>query len=526
VVETTDVVDNLIIGSGFAAVAAAKALRDAGRTCEIVDVGYDLDAGRARDAQAMSRLSPGQWSIADTARLFPAPVASAKGVERRYQFGSDFPYRKPSSLHVRMENCAIELSHAIGGFGNVWGAAMLPYSAHTLRNWPVPFGDLERSYENILRYVPLSAEAGNLDTTFPMHSHNTAALRRSGQGEALLRAFQNRQERLRQHGIGFMRSRVAVDATDGATGCRYCGRCLEGCVYGAAFNPGLFWKTQEMARVPQHRGYYALEFEERGDAVILTAVNVRDGSLRRWQARRVYIAAGVFATTKLIARSLRRFDEPIRISDSQYFFFPMLAYRPVRGVSGVSLAEMFVEILNDQVSKDYMHFQVYGGNSIFEQALRTLLPRPLPIGAITRRLYLFQGYLHSDDSGYLELTVAQAGERHDEMTIRGVENPAAMSVAKRAQDLLRRALLGFGVIPPLYIQLVQPGRSFHTGGSFPMGGKHPIFSSDLLGRPANQQRVHIVDSASFPTIGSSTIAFTIMANADRIVRGAMELPHA
>jgi choline dehydrogenase-like flavoprotein len=65
--------------------------------------------------------------------------------------------------------------------------------------------------------------------------------------------------------------------------------------------------------------------------------------------------------------------------------------------------------------------------------------------------------------------------------------------------------------------MVAPGKSFHTGGSIPMGGQHPIYSSDELGRPAGLSKVHIVDSANFPDICGSTIVFTIMANADRIV---------
>ncbi len=55
-----------------------------------------------------------------------------------------------------------------------------------------------------------------------------------------------------------------------------------------------------------------------------------------------------------------------------------------------------------------------------------------------------------------------------------------------------------------------------------MGGRHPVYSSDFLGRPAGLKRVHIVDAANFPTIAGSTIAFTIMANADRIATSQAE----
>jgi hypothetical protein len=65
--------------------------------------------------------------------------------------------------------------------------------------------------------------------------------------------------------------------------------------------------------------------------------------------------------------------------------------------------------------------------------------------------------------------------------------------------------------------MVPPGRSFHAGGSFPMGAKDILYSSDLLGRPAGLSRVHILDASTFPSIPATTIAYTAMANSDRVV---------
>jgi choline dehydrogenase-like flavoprotein len=133
-------------------------------------------------------------------------------------------------------------------------------------------------------------------------------------------------------------------------------------------------------------------------------------------------------------------------------------------------------------------------------------------------MYMVQGFLPSADSGHLTLEIEATGDKHDQVVVRGFANPRALQVARKAQALLRRELIGFGLVPPAYLQMVPPGRSFHAGGSFPMGGTHTVYSSDFLGRPAGLKRIHIVDSASFPTIPSSTIGYTIMANADRIVR--------
>ena len=512
------VVENIIIGSGHAAIAAAMALRERGATFEVIDVGYDLDAQAEQSVARLAELPPQDWDEQTREHLFPAPDASASGVERRLQFGSDFPYRVPPALSVQMENCATELSHGLGGFGNVWGAAMLPYSAHALRDWPIPLHELDQSYRNVLKYVPLSAEQDGLARAFPIHTDRTTALGRSRRIDALIGAFDRRKVRMERQGVEFGRARVAVDSTGASTGCRYCGQCLEGCVYGAIFNPRLAWKKLEATKKLIHKGYYALEFKEHDDCAIVTAVNTNDGSIRHWKAKRLFLATGHFATARLIARSLGRFNEPIRIRDSQYFFFPLLSYRAVREEVRFSLADMFLEILNRDITESYMHFQLYGMNAIFEQTLRAMIPRPIPLGPITDRFYMFQGYLHSDDSGHLEMEVKPAGERHDEIVIRGFENPRALLVAKKAQALLRRSLIGFGIIPPAFLKIVPPGRSFHSGGSFPMGGSHAFYSSDVLGRPAQLSRVHIVDLANFSTVASSTIAYTIMANADRIVR--------
>jgi choline dehydrogenase-like flavoprotein len=46
---------------------------------------------------------------------------------------------------------------------------------------------------------------------------------------------------------------------------------------------------------------------------------------------------------------------------------------------------------------------------------------------------------------------------------------------------------------------------------------HPKgIQSDLLGRPAGLERLHVVDASVLPNIASSTITLSIMANAHRI----------
>jgi len=45
--------------------------------------------------------------------------------------------------------------------------------------------------------------------------------------------------------------------------------------------------------------------------------------------------------------------------------------------------------------------------------------------------------------------------------------------------------------------------------------------ADTLGRPLPARRIHVVDSACFPSIPSGTVTLTAMANAHRIAGAAM-----
>jgi hypothetical protein len=96
-------------------------------------------------------------------------------------------------------------------------------------------------------------------------------------------------------------------------------------------------------------------------------------------------------------------------------------------------------------------------------------------------------------------------------------NPQGRRVVKRVlREMLRqtRRLGGVAVLPML--QLAEPGRSFHSGGSFPMREKPGAFESDCLGRPHGWTRVHAVDATVLPSVPATTITFSVMANAHRI----------
>jgi choline dehydrogenase-like flavoprotein len=274
-----------------------------------------------------------------------------------------------------------------------------------------------------------------------------------------------------------------------------------------------------------HQGLYAIEFREHPNWVEVTALDLASDRLLSVRARRLFLGMGAINSTRMVARSLGLVRRPIRLKDSQYFFFPLLSYSKASSDPAFTLAELFIEILNPVLGPYYTHFQVYGLNPLFRQTIHALVPWPLRRPSLLReleeRFYLFQGFLHSEQSGGLELSIESIEGGKERVKIRGLSNPDSLRVARRAQRLLRRELLGFGLIPPVYLTMVPLGRSFHVGGSFPMGGHDPILRSDRLGRPAGLKRVHLLDAATFPSIPATTITLPIMANADRVIHETM-----
>ena len=139
---------------------------------------------------------------------------------------------------------------------------MLPYTDQDLRDWPISSIDLADSFRNISQFVPISGEPDQLEEFFPFHHDRITSLKKSEQTRTLLEFLVLRQAKLKSKGITSGRARVAVDSTEGPSGCRYCGYCLDGCPYGSIFNPRLLWKSFERDGTKIHRGFYAIELKK------------------------------------------------------------------------------------------------------------------------------------------------------------------------------------------------------------------------------------------------------------------------
>lgn len=237
--------------------------------------------------------------------------------------------------------------------------------------------------------------------------------------------------------------------------------------------------------------------------------------------RRLYVAGGVLSTTTLYLESIGAYDHELVVRDSQYFLLPLLSYAGTPGVVDEqlhTLSHAFVEVFDPHLSANSVHLQIYTYNELYRQAIRATpraaYPAFRPISsAFLQRMLLIQGYLHSDLSGEIGLTLRSDGV----LDLQGRRNPQTRPTLRKLLKKLHRSRSLLKAVPlgPA-MKLGEPGRGFHSGGTAPMRHQPGDFETGPLGRPAGFERVHLVDSTVFPTLTTNTITLTVMANAHRI----------
>jgi choline dehydrogenase-like flavoprotein len=513
-----------VIGSGPAGVACAKALLARGANVLMLDAGLELEPDRAEVVRRLAGAEPSAWMADDRAAVKGKMEASAKGIPLKFVFGSDFPYRETEkNTPWRNHGTGITPSLALGGLSNVWGSAMLPHPDAEIADWPVKSAELEKHYRAVIAFTGLAAQHDDLEELFPLHCENPGTLQSSRQANLLLGNLKRHRDKLRGRGWRFGRSRVAIRADDGATGagCIRCGFCMYGCPYGCVYNSAATARELRLEKNFQYqRDVIVTKLRENSEKVFIEGFHRETRAPLVFEATRVYLAAGMVSTAQIVLRSQSAYDQPLQLRDSQFFLLPLLLARRVRDVQTealYTLSQLFIELNHPQISRRGVHLQLYTYSDIIGQAIRkTLGPLKMFARHLEERMVIVQGFLHSDESSTIAMTLKRDGEK-DFLQLDAQPNPEARRVVKRVlRELLSQTRRLGGIVVPPMLQLAKPGGGWHSGGSIPMRENPAKFESDCLGRPHGWSRVHAVDSSVLPSIPATTATFAVMANAHRI----------
>ena len=526
----------IIVGSGAAAAGAALALsRREDLEVTILDIGLKLETDRQQVVDSLSSASPDEWKpelITSISR--PQTTTKIRGVPEKQVFGSNYPFRNVGQIDgVSVASGATNalISSAYGGFSNVWGSQLMPFTEATFESWPVPAKVMRYHYEAILSSIPFAGEEDDLANYFPLLRSPASLPPMSARSQKVLDAYQEHRPKLNEKGITLGKARLAFNASD----CARCGMCMTGCPYGLIYSASQTFDALRHAKKVDHRsGLLVLKVVEQANKAIVIAKEIATERIRRFEADRVYVACGAIGTTRLAANSLELADTDIRMLESQQFVLPLLSMRPTedprrRPDFTLNQFNMIVAPSADTVDLSQLHFYTY--NEGFVDAL----PAVFGVSAaewlqvqLLRRLTVAFGYLPSWRSPQLRIHIGSRSQHLDlpdcHISGEGVplhRNRMLMAVLRKLA-YAGRLLDLYPVIPML--RLSPSGKSYHWGGSFPHAdNRSTLFTSDVLGRIGSWERIHLVDASVFPTVPAMTYGLTVMANAHRIATESLEL---
>jgi len=529
----------IVVGSGPAAAGAVHALLAEGFAVTVLDVGNRLEAGTTAVVERMSRNSPEQWDAADLDAVTARGGGEVETVHTKRSYGSNYAFDdRDNAVGIEWEGGkCFNYSLAFGGLSNIWGSSMLPYRAEDIAEWPFPHADLEPHYRSIMQLVPCTEARGDdIDGILPGYSLQSNRIRLSRQGRSMLDGLRKNRQRLLHAGIRAGKARLAIRAQDdgGRDLCQYCALCLAGCPYGLIYSSAhsfARWITE--GRISYLADHLVERVEQSGNLAVVHGTRLTDREPFRMETPRLFLACGVLPTARVVLNSRNDIPRRLKLRDSQYFIYPLLGFKSAGDVAGERMhttAQLFMEVDDPKVSRHLVHLQIYGYSGfLHDEIMRTFLRFPLRWPWLRRwffgRLMIVQGFIHSDESGHVELSATPSGNREPRLHARPVRSLESLKVVMALGLKLMYHARRIGAIVLLPgLKLPRPGAGYHSGGTFPMRARPATGETDSLGRLNDWPSIHIVDSSVFPSIAATSITMSAMANAHRIATRAARLP--
>ncbi len=526
----------LIIGSGPAAAGAALALAsDPTHQIAVIDVGATLEPDLRSTLGRLATTAEGSWSRADVDRIRRQPAHTQSGLlPQKRTYGSDFPFRDVGQLAgieaLGSANPSV-VSGAYGGFSNIWGAQIMPFSQGTFDLWPITMADMEPHYRTALDEMTLAGEEDDLAELFPLLAPARRLPPPTGRTDRVLGRYRARRALVRSHGITLGRARLAFQSDQ----CTRCGLCMTGCPYELIYSSShTFDRLRAEKRISYRADMLAVHLDEADGEPHVVVRHTRTGQLERMTADRIFVACGGIGTTRLVLGSLGVFDQAVYLQESVQFVMPTVSMRPVgdpRSDRNFTLNQfnLLYDFSGDGVDLCQIHFYEY--NPAFLASLPGVIrspPAEPALAALLRRISVGLGYVPGWASPRVKIVARRVSDRNDRLPDLQVQRDTSCEWPPMLRGLVRSMLkvaaaLDLWPVVPM-ISVSAAAKSYHFGASFPHDRTRTSTTTDRTGRLAAWEHIHLVDASVFPVVPATTFTLTIMANAHRIVSEILGTP--
>ncbi|WP_199171819.1 GMC oxidoreductase [Pollutimonas nitritireducens] len=411
-------------------------------------------------------------------------------------------------------------SLAQGGLSNAWGCGVARLSVEELRHFPFASSEIEQSYATVTRRIGVSGGIDDdLSQYFGLDQWASPPIQMDNLQSSLLDRYVKRRSKVTSLGMRLGHSRVAAlsESIGDRHACDLSGNCLWGCDRRA-----LYAATEDLRLLIRYANFtyksgFIVEkiiYTEGNPAIFGTDITGK----RIFNAKKVILAAGTIATTKLALQALN-FEKPVAMHScpTAAFMLWLPAALGKQRESAFGLGQLsFVLSLPGEIS---------GFGSLFN-------PTGISVAEFLRYLPLRKRYgidflsalLSSCVVGNIFLpgnltTATLSLKANNYLNIEGRYSQKVSSLMHLSEKRLRKAFWKLGaVLLPKSFTLGKPGSDIHYACSLPMREAPTVGETNADGALFGIRGIYIADGASLPILTEKSHTLTIMANADRIAR--------
>ncbi len=525
--------DILVIGSGACGVQAAYSATKAGFRVGMIDFGNDEDS-------SIESFVPGLdfWNIRQSDKkqhryflgdhfdgipVGDIPVGAQLTPPRQY-----ITKDSDQLLPTDSESFFPLQSLAVGGLARGWGANAPPLNADDLSDFPIGYDDLSSHYEKIAKRIGIS---GMHDDLLPFYGECQALqdpLELDENGISIFSEYFKKKRRLNQKGFYIGRSRQAVLTKEyrNRDAHQYYDMSFWSDKDESVYRPHYTLRElKQFTNFNYHRPLLAHTFVENTDKTVeITCFKGSSDDRAVYRARRVIIAAGALSTTRIVLRSLNKYDIKIPILSNPYTYVPTLNLNMLGKIPSErnhSFAQLAAVMKPPDPAHPLIHMTVHSYRSLLNFKLAKESPLPFPESMELVRMVVpalaVIAFSHEDrptQDKFCILRRATQGER-DRLEISYISSDEDI----RRQDAYERKILRqFLKLKCIAFKKIRPGHaaSIHYGGSLPMNDQGDDLTVDRNCKLAGTHSVYIADASVFPVLPSKGQTFAAMANANRI----------
>lgn len=509
----------VVVGAGPAGVTAALALRERGVPVHLVEAGERgvvlPPRGEYLELRHADR-DQWRWLLGAGGEALDAPANASPKLR--------VPGLRPVFEGFAQANRidAVEGFHVVGalspgGLSNAWGCGVAAFLPHELGVLDDVRDDLAASYERVGHRVGLSGASDDaLKDYFGVDGFSGPALPLDALHARLFARCERLKGRLR---LGRARVAVLGESRPGRAACDQSGLCLWGCPGRATWSAAL--DLQALAADPGvtlELGACVDNLRSDGEGGWWLSVRGRDG-MRQQRARRVLLAAGTLATTRLAWEAMSERPAELALQSNPMaaflltlprffgaarapaFGLAQLSFTLDRGDAGPAFGNLF-STHGLPVSEFLRHLPI--SRSAGLPLLRALLPATI-VGNVFLPGDLSRHRLQLGDDGRMRVIPGQSP--HVPVAFQDVRRQLVSGMRK----------LGAWMLPGSFVVGAE-GADLHYAATLPHARLPAPHECHLNGQVAGLPGIHVVDGASLPQLPAKAHTLTLMANADRIAR--------